>query len=658
MIRNLRLIIHTAMIQIKKILKFPLITTLILLIFVSSCSQSPQKSLLELSSCQMPCWNGISPGKTSMKEALDILANLPFVGKSTLQDKGRYLSYDNVIYFWIYPKSGEKGEIINGGAYILGGNVVLLSFSGDLGLSLKDVIDQIGEPESVYGVSSGQVISINYLNSKNGVWMANLPDAIQTQLLQFESTPETELHEIGFFAPANFETIWDTQLLSMGFSKSINDIQPWNGYGNLDLFNNPPPPASPTATTTQATQTITATPTPQPTSTPEPTSALALQPFPTPLAGSPVTQHCPQPVSQFSEGRTPEGFLLLSQLDSRGFPTGEISSLNLASGKITLLQFGSAGTGSKPAIWAISPDRSKYVYFLPAGSAGTSQLHIRTASWVELSVPYWDQTWPGNAFWLDDSRLQIPFPNGDGIILNTITGAWQKLALPAGFQDPISLFHPGLSYNAAASSFLYLAGNDDQVLYDIRSGQEIWRRGWAADAGLQAAWSQDRQRFIANINTGGLSWDTRQTDLYLVNAMDGSETLLTAGLRLAYAPKDKVYPYSLPAWSPDMRLIAYPLSSTGEANSITPPTFVVQDLETGSISEYCLPVLDAWLPVFSPDGKYLAFESPDDYLTYYRSATHPDQRATILIYILNLETNEIAAAAQNVHLRGWLKPGP
>jgi len=296
------------------------------------------------------------------------------------------------------------------------------------------------------------------------------------------------------------------------------------------------------------------------------------------------------------------------------------------------------------------------VYFLPAGSVEKSQLHIQTASGVELSVPYWDPAWPGNAFWLDDTRLQIPFSNGDVVILDTISGGWQKLALPAGFQDPISLFYPGLSYNAAASSFLYLAGNDDQVLYDIRSGQETWRRGWAADGGLQAAWSQDRQRFIANINTGGLSWDTRQTDLYLVNTADGSETLLTAGLRLAYAPKDKVYPYSLPAWSPDMRLIAYPLSSTAEANAITPPTFVVQDLETGSISEYCLPVLGR--AEYSPDGKYLAFESPDDYLTYYRSATHPDQRATILIYILNLETNEMAVAAQNVHLRGWLKAGP
>ena len=81
----------------------------LILFLASSCSWSTgdQRSILEDSSCDLPCWNNIVAGQTSQDEVLQILSSLPVVDQESILVMDRpWNIFDDQIFFTLDPGNG------------------------------------------------------------------------------------------------------------------------------------------------------------------------------------------------------------------------------------------------------------------------------------------------------------------------------------------------------------------------------------------------------------------------------------------------------------------------------------------------------------------------------------------------------------------------
>jgi hypothetical protein len=65
--------------------KFMRKITLLLLLLITACTpKGATISIFENSKCNLPCWNAITPGKTSQAEALQVLKDLDGVDQKSI----------------------------------------------------------------------------------------------------------------------------------------------------------------------------------------------------------------------------------------------------------------------------------------------------------------------------------------------------------------------------------------------------------------------------------------------------------------------------------------------------------------------------------------------------------------------------------------------
>jgi len=205
--------------------------TLILLLFLMGCvSQSPEIFLGD-ATCALPCWYGLTPGKTTVAESQTILKSLPFVSSASIET----ITLQGVTSIrWSFT----GGAIGNG----------ILVFDKDqriqeirlrtTGLHLGTVIDSFGSPNSVwadyfpgerihYGLSlyyphQGVVVTTDdQPNSDPSKGMERITRDLQVSLVQFYAPMSAEafLRDIENRSPENVNYI-------------LNHLQPWPGFGD------------------------------------------------------------------------------------------------------------------------------------------------------------------------------------------------------------------------------------------------------------------------------------------------------------------------------------------------------------------------------------------------------------------------------------------
>lgn len=215
-------------------------TFFMFLVFViSSCQvSSPKTAILEISSCDLPCWNGITLGSTTKEELTNLLSIMPLVDKNSIESVGvTEGNFKEIIRCYFI----EEQSITRFYAYFLDNKVVLISLDyleGEWGLTLGDMIAKYGEPENILTVNYGGEIFVNLISPTNGIAFGyNTID--KPNWYREKISEKIKNGSIYFFDPMHFSDIFDSGELSFGilFGKSaIDNVQKWSGYGYLEDY--------------------------------------------------------------------------------------------------------------------------------------------------------------------------------------------------------------------------------------------------------------------------------------------------------------------------------------------------------------------------------------------------------------------------------------
>jgi len=209
---------------------------LLIILMLTSCTViGKHPSVLDDSSCDAPCWNGITVGITTEEEMLTILRDLPVVDQN-IAVLNAWQIYDGGLNFYLYPNGLYKHNVVVESNFIHG-KVAYIGFCGDPGVSFDDVIKKVGEPKNILilGSPSGGSFIVA-INEDIGVQFmydtADIPSQLRTKIV-----PEIPIKCLTYFAPEFYNDMLEAGLVAMGqlnAEQTLEAMQPWDGYGNLD----------------------------------------------------------------------------------------------------------------------------------------------------------------------------------------------------------------------------------------------------------------------------------------------------------------------------------------------------------------------------------------------------------------------------------------
>ena len=210
---------------------------LFLMLFLASCSPTAKTpSILSDKLCGRTCWNNIVIGETTRDELLQIISNLPNVEPETITvSETNGPLFDGDISFVFNREPVNSKSAVNISAFTIDQIVVFIIFQGDLGLTIKDVIEEFGEPEWVSSVwTFSDDVNVNFINSLEGIgFVCNFENKNSS------ISPNTEIHNLSIFDITLYETFLKANWLNPGHKDFI--MYPWTGYGKIEeYYGNPP----------------------------------------------------------------------------------------------------------------------------------------------------------------------------------------------------------------------------------------------------------------------------------------------------------------------------------------------------------------------------------------------------------------------------------
>lgn len=190
----------------------------------SSCIPTSRDTILSISNCPLPCWNGITPNGTTTEEAIKILANTEGIGAENVHS---YYQTVEINFFLSLEKPGLNkrawGHINSDG-----NTVKELLLMGDLEITFDNLIAEIGEPEyviSTYYVGGTRFGAI-YPNKGVLFEITSNSDFIEI---------ETIVDSIMLFDPLMYENLLSEKKFFEYSAQEIKRIRyTWNGYGNIE----------------------------------------------------------------------------------------------------------------------------------------------------------------------------------------------------------------------------------------------------------------------------------------------------------------------------------------------------------------------------------------------------------------------------------------
>jgi hypothetical protein len=194
---------------------------------------SPVKNKVELQdqwlndkSCQSPCWRKITPGRTTLLQAVDILLIDDVVSNISIRrdSDGGLLEWD-----WTFPSRGG----INSGRLIYDSKNVIYAIEPNIiyNFSLKEAILKFGEPSHIiinvvkdFENPSGTEYYSSYI-----VWLDHGLMASGSPSSDSDIGPDYHISSIVFYE-ANLKGLQNY----MG--RSSDSIVPWQGYKSEDDY--------------------------------------------------------------------------------------------------------------------------------------------------------------------------------------------------------------------------------------------------------------------------------------------------------------------------------------------------------------------------------------------------------------------------------------
>lgn len=186
------------------------------------------RSILEGQPCQVPCWQNITPGKTSSKEAIEVLNNSLFINKESIQKNGDD-EYGGVIWDWIAPTKRITSRL-----YWRNNIVEEITISLTFDLTLENFLNKFGNPE---GIIIGEGGHVEYWYWIIDLYYPKL-GMIATAYTKDYSDIIEQSTSVDVFTLSNAMTI--EEMIAMRFGPNEGSVQrqikllrPWNGYGDI-----------------------------------------------------------------------------------------------------------------------------------------------------------------------------------------------------------------------------------------------------------------------------------------------------------------------------------------------------------------------------------------------------------------------------------------
>lgn len=199
---------------------------LLLLLLFSACTPTAANttSVLTISDCELPCWNGITPGVTTKEEAEQILENTEGIGVNNIHT----YNTSPTIRFWLSLETPSINRKTVGLLESLGGKVIELQLTENLNIVFGDIVQRIGEPESV--------ISTPFIGGGNS-FVALYPDKGVAFYIPYDTEVVglgTQITSLILFDPTDFDRWLDMASFSIAKAEETKKIMyPWKGYGNI-----------------------------------------------------------------------------------------------------------------------------------------------------------------------------------------------------------------------------------------------------------------------------------------------------------------------------------------------------------------------------------------------------------------------------------------
>ncbi len=177
-----------------------------------------------------------------------------------------------------------------------------------------------------------------------------------------------------------------------------------------------------------------------------------------------------------------------------------------------------------------------------------------------------------------------------------------------------------LSNGSPAPGFNY-------ALWDPKTNQVLWQRS-AWNGGFRPVWNTGGTLFAVS------SGDENELNLFVINN-DGIENQLTylgnaLGLEISRA--------GALDWSPNGQQLAFWLVTSSSNISVI-------DVKTKEIKKYCIEGQNFQLPIWSPDGNWLALNSPID----------KDSWLHTRVILLNVKTQHAYEILRENQVIGWMQ---
>lgn len=194
-------------------------------------SSYSRPSVILTSSCDAPCWNGITPGQTGSWEIYESLYEIEGISEvGSEYDRNDQLE----CYTWYFDRPVEDS---GGSIWFNGEQVAAVEILTINALNLEELFGKLGEPESYWKeVRKGEqreYLDVFLLYPSKGYLAEVLLDTkYGSDTVQIK--PGTGVFRVAYFEPEKFTELMGTKILfNAPVGADTLALENWTGYGEI-----------------------------------------------------------------------------------------------------------------------------------------------------------------------------------------------------------------------------------------------------------------------------------------------------------------------------------------------------------------------------------------------------------------------------------------